>query len=83
MTRNVRHNKHIKKGLKVYVRTGNDRGMSGTVLSRTDDTVTIQGVNVCKKHVKKSNEHPQGGIVEFEKAIRISKVAIFQDEETK
>ena len=57
--------------------------MSGTVLSRTDETVTVQGVNVCKKHVKKSERHPQGGIIELEKAISSSKVAPYRDEEKK
>ncbi len=79
----LRHNKAIKKGDKIYVIAGNDRGMSGTVLSRTDETVTVQGVNVCKKHVKKSERHPQGGIIELEKAIRLSKVAPYRDEEKK
>lgn len=79
----IRHNKQVKKGDKVYIIAGNDRGMTGTVLSRTDETVTIQGVNVCKRHMKKSAKHPQGGIIEFEKAIRISKVAPARDEETK
>ena len=76
----IRHNKKIKKGDKVYVTAGNDRGMSGTVLSRNDDSVTIQGINVCKKHVKKSERHPQGGIIELEKAINLSKVAPYREE---
>jgi large subunit ribosomal protein L24 len=78
-----RHNKQIKKGDKVYVIAGNDRGMSGTVLSRTDETITVQGVNVCKKHMKKNAKHPQGGIIELEKAINISNVAPLREESKK
>ena len=83
MANKLRHNKQIKKGDKVYIIAGNDKGMAGNVLSRTDETVTVQGVNVCKKHTKKTAQHPQGGIVTFEKAIKLSKVAPWREEGTK
>ncbi len=78
----VRHQRHIKKGDNVYVIAGNDRGLSGSVLSRTNDSVTIQGINVKKKHVKKSEQNPQGGIIQFEKSIHISNVAPNKENES-
>jgi large subunit ribosomal protein L24 len=80
MVNRLRQNKQIKKGDKVYIIAGNDKGMTGTVLSRTEDTVTVQGVNVCKRHMKKSAQHPQGGIVELEKAIDLSNVAPWRED---
>lgn len=76
MTKKVLQNKRIRKGDKVVITAGNDRGEIGTVLSRTEDRAIIQGVNVCKKHVKKSQDNPQGGIVSIERPIHISKIAI-------
>lgn len=67
-------NKHIRKGSKVVVISGDDRGAKGVVLSRTQDRAVVQGVNVCKKHVKKSEAHPKGAIVEIERAIHLSKL---------
>jgi len=77
-----RQNKWIKKGDKVYVIAGNDRGMIGEVLSRTDDRVIVQGVNVRKKHVKRSQENQSGGVIRIERPIDISNVRLCVDEET-
>lgn len=82
MAQTVRHQKNIKKGDNVYVIAGNEKGLSGTVLSRTNESITIQGINVKKKHVKKSELHPQGGIIQFEKSIHISNVAPNRDAES-
>lgn len=76
----VRQNKHIRKGDKVYVMAGNDSGLVGEVMSRTDDRVTIRGVNIRSKHVKKSQANPSGGIVKMEKPIHISNVRICVEE---
>lgn len=81
MNKVSKQNKHIRKGDRVYVLSGNDKGLVGEVLSRTDATVTIKGVNVCKKHVKRSQENPAGGILEIERPINISNVALCVDEE--
>lgn len=74
MTNKVLQNKRIRKGDKVVIITGNDRGEVGTVLSRTDDHAIVQGINVCKKHVKKSQTHPQGGVTPIERPIHVSKL---------
>lgn len=67
--------KRIREGMKVKVIAGNEKGQTGTVLRRTNDRVVIQGVNVRKKHVKRSQENPQGGILDIEAALHISNVA--------
>ena len=66
----------IKKGDKVIVITGRDKGRTGEVLRvlRTRNRVLVQGVNMVKRHTKQSAATP-GGIIEQEAAIHISNVA--------
>jgi large subunit ribosomal protein L24 len=66
----------IKKGDKVVVISGRDKGKSGEVLSvlRSDERVLVQGVNMMKRHTKARPGEP-GGIVQKEAAIHISNVA--------
>lgn len=71
-----RHNKRIREGDTVIVTTGNEKGRTGTVLSRTKDRVVVQGLNVRKKHVKRSQENPEGGILSIEAPMHISNVSI-------
>lgn len=68
--------KKIRKGDKIIAIAGNDRGQTGTVLSVHGDRVLVQGLNVRKKHVKKSQASPQGGIVEMEKPFHVSNVKV-------
>lgn len=76
----AKQNKFIRTGDKVYVTSGNFRGQIGTVLSRNDTRVTIQGVNVRKKHVKRSQNAP-GQILEIERPIDLSNVKLCVDEQ--
>ena len=71
----------IKKGDKAYIISGNDKGLVGEVLSRTKERIVISGVNVRKKHMKKSQDNQAGGIVNIERAIHISNVAMCVDDE--
>jgi large subunit ribosomal protein L24 len=66
----------IKKGDKVTVITGRDKGKQGEVLRvlREDDRVLVQGVNMVKRHTAPSQTNP-GGIVEKEASLHISNVA--------
>jgi large subunit ribosomal protein L24 len=66
----------IKKGDKVVVLSGRDKGKSGEVLRvvRADDRVVVQGVNMMKRHTAPRPGEP-GGIVEREAAIHVSNVA--------
>lgn len=66
----------IKKGDKVVVTTGRDKGKQGEVLRvlRAEDRVLVQGVNMVKRHTAPSQMSP-GGIVEKEAPLHISNVA--------
>ncbi|RFB04405.1 50S ribosomal protein L24 [Parvularcula marina] len=67
----------IKKGDKVIVLTGRDKGAEGEVLKvdPKENRVTVQGVNVIKRHTKPS-QTSAGGIVTREAPIHVSNVAI-------
>lgn len=67
----------IKRGDKVVVRTGKDKGKSGEVLRvlRQEDRVLVQGVNMVKRHQRPSQVAP-GGIIEKEAPLHISNVAL-------
>jgi large subunit ribosomal protein L24 len=69
----------IKKGDDVIIIAGKDKGKRGTVLRMADsDLVVIEGVNKVKKHEKPNpNKGTTGGIVEMEKPIHVSNVAIY------
>ena len=66
----------IKKGDKVVVVTGRDKGKSGEVLRvlREENRVLVQGVNMVKRHTRPSAGQA-GGIIEKEAAIHVSNVA--------
>ncbi len=68
----------LKKGDTVIVRIGKYKGQTGTVLAThpRDNKVTVEGINIVKKHVKPNKAYPQGGIIEMTKPIDVSKVAI-------
>ena len=69
----------IKKGDDVIIISGKDKGKRGTVLRMIDsDLVVIEGVNKVKKHQKPNpNKGSTGGIVEMEKPVHVSNVAIY------
>lgn len=67
--------KWIRKGDKVIVCAGNEKGQTGTVLECKDDRVVIEGLNIRKKHVK-PKQKMQPGVVEKEMPIHISNVAL-------
>lgn len=68
----------IRKNDEVVVISGKFTGQTGRVLeiNRTKNTITVDKVNVVKKHVKPSQTQPDGGIKEFEAPIHISNVAL-------
>lgn len=67
----------VKKGDKVVVLTGKDKGKSGEVLSvvREDRRAVVSGVNMVKRHTKQSQTEA-GGIVEKEASIHLSNIAL-------
>lgn len=68
--------KKIKKGIEVLVIAGDHKGKKGKILhvNRIKNRVLVEGVNLIKKHEKKSQDNPQGSIVERESSIHISNV---------
>lgn len=68
---------HIKKGDKVVVISGDDKGTQGEVKEVLLDKnrVIIEGVNMVKKHTKPTNDNP-GGIIEMEAPIHASNVML-------
>ena len=68
----------IRVGDKVQVIAGKDKGKQGEVLQVLvkENRVIVEGVNVVTKHVKPSQQDPEGGIVTREAPIHVSNVAL-------
>ena len=64
----------IKKGDTVKVLAGDDRGKSGRILEVIPETgcALVEGLNFVKKHVRRSQDNPQGGVFEKEAPIHLS-----------
>ena len=71
-------NFHVKKNDEVVILSGTQRGKRGKILEilRSRNRVIVEGVNFIKKATRKSQDQPQGGIVEREGALHISKVML-------
>ncbi len=69
---------HVRKGDNVEVIAGNFKGSSGKVLEvmATKQRVLVEGVRMIKKHLRKSQDNPQGKIAEREGPIHISNVKV-------
>lgn len=67
---------HVKKGDKVMVISGKDKGKTGVILAAfpKQSRVLVEGVNVVKKHAKPSQVNPQGGIISHEAPVHVSNV---------
>ena len=67
----------IKKGDKVVVLTGKDKGKSGEVLNvfPTEERAIVRGINVARRHQKQTASE-QGGIVSKEMPIHLSNIAV-------
>jgi large subunit ribosomal protein L24 len=67
----------VKKGDKVVVITGRDKGKSGEILEvlRAENRVVVQGINMAQRHQKQSMQQ-EGGIVQKELPIHVSNVAL-------
>ena len=71
---------HVRKGDNVEVIAGNFKGSSGKVLAvlATKQRVLVEGVRMIKKHMRKSQDNPQGKIAEREGPIHISNVKVLE-----
>ncbi len=68
----------IKRGDKVAVLAGKDKGKSGKVIHvyPQKGRALVEGVNMVKKHVRKSQKNPQGGIIQQEMLIHLSNLSL-------
>ncbi|MFZ0710941.1 MAG: 50S ribosomal protein L24 [Terrimicrobiaceae bacterium] len=75
---------HVKRGDTVQVISGNHRGTSGKILQVLPDKaqVIIEGVRLIKKHQRKTQDNPNGAIVEREGPIHISNVKLLEGART-
>ena len=69
-------NFHVKKNDEVVVIAGSDKGKRGRVISiaTKKNRLIVEGVRMIKRHTRKSQEHPQGAIVEKEGSVHVSNV---------
>jgi len=75
----------IKKGDKVKVIAGDDKGVVAEVVAALprSNRVIVEGVNVVKKHSKPSNANPDGGIIDKEMPISVSNVQLVDNKKDK
>lgn len=71
----------IKKGDKVKVITGAYKGTIGEVTKAfpKEDKVIVEGVNMVKRHMRPTQQDPEGGIVEKEAKIHVSNVMLYDE----
>jgi large subunit ribosomal protein L24 len=67
---------HVKKGEEVVVLAGKEKGKRGKIIAvlRKQQRVIVEGVQMIKRHTRKSQDHPQGAIVEREGTLHLSNV---------
>ncbi|MGL5640333.1 MAG: 50S ribosomal protein L24 [Mycoplasmoidaceae bacterium] len=70
--------KRLKKGDKVRVISGKHRGLEGIILKidNKNDSAFVEKINMVKKHQKPSQENQDGGIIEVNKPLPLSKLAL-------
>ncbi len=68
----------IQKGDKVRVMKGKDRGKEGIVerVYEKQGKIIVQGINLAKRHVRKNEQLPEGGIVDIPRPLQVSNVMI-------
>jgi large subunit ribosomal protein L24 len=69
---------HVKRGDEVVVIAGTQRNKRGKVIRilRDKQRVIVEGVKMIKRHTRKSQQHPQGAIVEREGSVHLSNVML-------
>ncbi len=69
---------HVKRGDPVVVIAGSHKGKSGKLMEilAEKDRARVEGIALVKRHLKKSQQHPQGAIVEREGSIHISNLML-------
>ncbi|MFN0067339.1 MAG: 50S ribosomal protein L24 [Limisphaerales bacterium] len=74
----MRQRFHVKKDDEIVVISGTERGKRGKILRvlRDKQRVVVEGVKMVKKHMRKSQQHPNGAIIELEGSIHVSNVML-------
>ncbi len=69
---------HVKKNDEVVVLSGSNKGKRGRIISvlTKKQRVIVEGVAMIKRHTRKSQQHPQGAIVEREGSVHLSNVML-------
>ena len=69
-------NCHVKKGEVVVVLAGKEKGKRGKIIAvlPKQQRVIVEGVQMIKRHTRKSQDHPQGAIIEREGTLHLSNV---------
>jgi large subunit ribosomal protein L24 len=67
---------HVKKGDEVVVIAGADKGKRGRIIAinAKKSRVIVEGARMIKRHMRKSQQHPQGAIIEREGTLHLSNV---------
>ena len=68
----------LKKGDKVVVLTGKDKGKQGVIerLYTKQKTVLLPSLNMYKRHIPKSEQNPKGGIIDVPRPLNVAKVML-------
>ena len=68
----------LKTGDNVVVITGKDKGKQGKIVAAkpTENKIIVEGLNMVKKHVRQSEQNPDGGVIEMEAPIKVSNVML-------
>ena len=69
---------HVKRGDQVVVIAGSQKGKSGKILEvlPAKQRARVEGLGMIKRHLKKSQDHPQGTIAEREGSIHVSNLML-------
>lgn len=73
-------NKRLRKGDRVMVMAGNEKGKIGNIISIAGERLVVEGVNIRKKHMKKREQNQKSQIIDIECSIHNSNVKICVDE---
>lgn len=68
-------NRRMRPGDEVVIIAGNDKGRSGKIISFKGDRVVVEGINVRKKHMRKTQQNQKGQIIDIECPVHISNVS--------
>jgi large subunit ribosomal protein L24 len=69
---------HVRRGDLVKILSGDDKGKQGKVLEVLTGRgrAVVEGVNYVKRHMRKTQDNPKGGIVEKEAPVAVSKLTV-------